>query len=263
MYVDRKLPYGEAHQEATAALGRALALDPKLPEAYTALGEIKIWDYALPEAEQALRRAIELNPNNVRAHSNIGMHVLAPLGRSEEAVRNVRRALTLDPLSFETSTFAQLTMLMAGLYEDTEREARRILPLAPRSPDLYPWLALALSFQGKHAEATETIRLGKRVTTGHGNDWSQACVAVRAGRRDEALRMLHENLPPAEQHPVNRRLFAIYACLGDKDHALEYAEKAYQEHDPLLAQFLSYPVATWLRPDPAFAALRQRIGLPK
>jgi TolB-like protein len=264
MNMDRKWPSGDAHGRATAAIERALTLDPGLPEVYAALGEIKSWEYALPEAERAFRHAIELNPNNARAHALLGYYVLAPLGRFQEAVREVRNALAHDPLSFETSGFARLTMFMAGLYEETEKEARRAIALDQGLPRGYPALALALSFQGKHAEATKAIRLGKRLVTGQGNDWSLACVSVRAGQRDEALRMLQENLHPPDSAPLmNRRLFAIYACLGEKDKALEYAEKAYAEHDPLLPTFLTYPITAWLRADPAFAALRQRIGMPK
>ena len=50
---------------------------------------------------------------------------------------------------------------------------------------------------------------------------------------------------------------------GDSDRALEYAESMYAEHEPLLPIFLTYPETAWLRSEPGFAALRQRIGLPK
>src|SRR5262249_14790695 len=155
--------------------------------------------------------------------------VLAPLGRSEEAVREARRALTLDPLSHQTSYIAQQTMLLSGLYQDTEREARRAIQFEPRASYLYGWLSLALSFQGKHVEAMETIQMGKRLGIRGGADSTLACVAVRAGHRDEAERMLREtqNAPPDAPGPRSRRLFIIFTCLGDRDHALEYAEKMY------------------------------------
>jgi serine/threonine-protein kinase len=256
--------YAEAHSRATSAVEKALSLDPRLAEAYTTLGSIRSWDYAFPDAERAFRRAIALNPNDARAHAVLGHNVLAPLGRFDEAAREVRRALILDPLSSETRGLAELTMLMAGLYPDAERLSREDIVLSPALAAGPPWLALALSFQGRHAEATEVIRQAKSRAPGKGMDWMLACVAARAGRREEAARTLEENLPPLfTRPPVNRRLFAIYACLGDKPHALEHAEKAYAEHDLLLPTFLSYPVADWLRADPAFADLRLRTGLPR
>ena len=47
------------------------------------------------------------------------------------------------------------------------------------------------------------------------------------------------------------------------DRVLEYAESMHAEHEPLLPIFLTYPETAWLRSEPGFAALRQRIGLPK
>jgi TolB-like protein/DNA-binding winged helix-turn-helix (wHTH) protein/Tfp pilus assembly protein PilF len=262
MQMNHQLPYDDAHRRAAAAVERAFHLDPSLAEAYTALGEIKTWDYAWPEAEQAFRRAIELNPNDARAHEDLGFYLLAPLGRSKDAVREVRRAQALDPLSIETNESETLTMIMAGLYGDAEESARKVLLLEPTGflPRLH--LARALSFQGKPAEAMDAIHLAERLALRGDQDWHLACVTVRAGRRDEAIQTLNHNL--ADPRPaLNRRLFMIYACLGEKDRALEYAEKMYAEHEPLLPTFLTYPETALLRGDPGFAALRQRIGLPK
>ena len=256
--------YAETHRRATTAVEKALALDPSLPDAYIALGEIKGWEYAFPEAERAFRRAIAVSPNEARAHVDLGYYVLAPLGRYDEAIREVQRALALDPLSFETGEFAQLTMLMAGRYQDVEKLGRQALASYSNLREAYLWLALALSFQGRHAEAMETIRAARSRASLAAGDWTSACVSVRAGQREDALRMLSYDLPPKFTKPVvNRRVFQIYSCLGDKTHAIEYAEKAYAEHDLLLPTFLSYPTTAWLRTDPAFANLRQRVGLPK
>ncbi len=260
----QQLPYAEAHRRATAAVERALQLDPTLSDAYTALGEIKTWEYAWQEAERAFRRAIELNPNDARAHLGIGFFVLAPLGRSEEAVREVRRALTLDPLSVETNEEALGTMLMAGRYGEAEKAARGFIRLDPLRFSGHQRLARALSLQDKHVEAMEAVQEARRLSPGGAADWQFGCVAVRAGRRDDALQALQQNLSSARPRPApSRRLFMLYVCLGDNDRALEYAEKMYAEHEPLLPAFLSYPETAWLRTDPALAALRQRIGLPK
>ena len=181
--------------------------------------------------------------------------MLGPEGRFEDAVREVRRALELDPLSLAAHQVAISTLFMAGRYREAEDEARR-----ESAPGLL--FARALSFQGRHDEAMEVMHAAKHLHY-QDRDWKPACVAARAGRREEALQELHEQMSPARPTPApSRRFFMIYACLGDKDRALEYAEKAYAEHDWLLPNFLNYPETAWLRTDPAFATLRERIGLP-
>jgi hypothetical protein len=72
---------------------------------------------------------------------------------------------------------------------------------------------------------------------------------------------LHDNYPPL---PVPaRRLALTYACLADKEHAFEYLEKMYAEHETGLPAFLVYPEMAWLRSDPRFSALRQKVGIPE
>ena len=190
--------------------------------------------------------------------------MLAPLGRYDEAVGESRRALALDPLSFEVNDLAALTLLMAGRYPDAEKVARKQIAFdASRSPG-YSWLGLALSFQGRDAEAMEMTAMGKRIGVNGGNDWPFACISARAGRRDDARQVLQQILQSDQTTgPVDRRLFMIDACLGDKDSALKYAEKMHAEHDPLLPTMLNYPVTAGLRTDPRFTTLRQGIGLPR
>ena len=53
----------------------------------------------------------------------------------------------------------------------------------------------------------------------------------------------------------------VYAALGEKDHAFEWLEKAYNEHQPYLTLIKVEPVFDSLRSDPRFADLLSRIGL--
>ena len=75
----------------------------------------------------------------------------------------------------------------------------------------------------------------------------------------EPLECLQGAYPP---WPVpNTRLAEIYACLGDKEHTLEYLEKMFAERDTGLPIIVLNPEFAWMRSDPRFAALRQKVGL--
>jgi TolB-like protein/Tfp pilus assembly protein PilF len=89
----------EAFPRAKAAALKALEIDDSLAEANTALGAVRLfyeWDWS--GAEQALRRAIELNPNYVWGHADWS-HWLLARGRYEEAITETQIAIELDPLS--------------------------------------------------------------------------------------------------------------------------------------------------------------------
>jgi tetratricopeptide (TPR) repeat protein len=89
----------EAEPQARAATQKALELDDRLPEAYVAQGQLQYrfdWDWR--GAENATRRALELDPNNLDAHFNNALLQMA-LGRLPEALAEIQTVEQLDPLS--------------------------------------------------------------------------------------------------------------------------------------------------------------------
>jgi serine/threonine protein kinase len=93
------MPPADAFPRARAAAEKALAIDDSLSEAHASLGLCLTqydWDWAA--AERALRRSIDLDGENAFARHNYAS-LLAALGRTEESLREARRAAELDPLS--------------------------------------------------------------------------------------------------------------------------------------------------------------------
>jgi len=54
----------------------------------------------------------------------------------------------------------------------------------------------------------------------------------------------------------------VHACLGEKDAAFEWLEKAFQQHAAFLAWNKYFISFEGLRDDPRFDALVKRIGIP-
>ncbi len=52
-----------------------------------------------------------------------------------------------------------------------------------------------------------------------------------------------------------------YAVIGEKERAFSWLEKAYQQHDPALAQLKVDPSVDNLRSDPRYPALLKKLGL--
>lgn len=55
----------------------------------------------------------------------------------------------------------------------------------------------------------------------------------------------------------------LYADLGDKDHAFEWLNTAYQEHSAGLIRLRTDPILDPLRSDPRYAELVRKIGFPQ
>src|SRR5438034_3117604 len=94
---------------------QALQIDDTLAEAHTSLGlVIELFEWDCAGAEQEFKMAIELNPNSATAHHWYGDY-LANMGRSEEGLRETKRARELDPLSLIINTTLGWQLYLARL----------------------------------------------------------------------------------------------------------------------------------------------------
>jgi hypothetical protein len=55
----------------------------------------------------------------------------------------------------------------------------------------------------------------------------------------------------------------IYMALGDRDHAFGHLQQAYEQHNYWITTIKTDPRFDDLRPDPRFAILLHRMGLPE
>ena len=111
---------------------RAIALDPKLPEAFIARGVTNFWfDWRWDAAEQDFRRAGELNPSNPTAWMFLA-HVQSNLSRHESAIREIRAGQRLDPVAPIMNTHEAHFLYNARRYDEAAAPLKRTLRLAPR-----------------------------------------------------------------------------------------------------------------------------------
>lgn len=93
---------------ATAALRRAVALDPRLPTARINLGSVLLARGDLPAAAAQFEAALRLDPGAVAALGNLGL-VRARQGRTADARRHFERVLEIEPGSPQaTAALAEL-----------------------------------------------------------------------------------------------------------------------------------------------------------
>ncbi len=85
-----------------------------------------------------------------------------------------------------------------------------------------------------------------------------------SGKRAEAQKAIEELKVLAQKRCVPALYIApIYGRLGEKDEAMRWLEKAYEERSDYLLFLKREPLADPVRSDPRFQALVRRIGLPR
>jgi serine/threonine-protein kinase len=256
----------EAFPKAKAAAQRALELDPTLAEAHTFLAYSQvIYDWNWAEAEQSFKRAIELDSNNVSAHFRYGQIYLAPVGRLDEGLAEIKRGFDAEPLDINMAGTLAWAYLISGQTDKSLEQARKTYETEPNHP-LGRWiLCLIYSATGNHNQAIPIAEEWLRNDPMNQFALREAGIAyAKAGRRDKAEEMIKRLREAAKTEYVpNARYAAIYAALGDMDQAFDNLNKAFEDRDWELFRFNVDTYWIPLRDDPRFAALVKRLNLPQ
>lgn len=246
---------------AKEAALKALEIDGTLAEAHCSLATAHIlYDWDLPAAEREYRRALELNPNYVTAHHWYAKY-LAKMGRYLEAMSEIRRAHELDPLSLLIITEMGRLSFFARQYEQAIEHCLEALDMDQNLNPAHAVLGLAYVETGLYDEA---IRHARKLICALSDDIEPMAfvgyIYGRAGRMEEARKILEEwesVSSPTLVPPFYRAV--IHAGLGEKEQALAWLEKAYEDRSYLLT-YLNIPILDSLRSYPKFISLLKRIG---
>jgi Flp pilus assembly protein TadD len=238
--------------QATAE--KAIELDPLLAEAHSALGMTYARVGQWQQAEQRFRRAIELDASSSTTRTDYAMSLLLPLGRVDEAVREMRAAERADPLSSAVHIFSGYALLAAGRYEEAASQCEKTPADDPVRSEC---VGRARTQQGKFSEAIPLLAHST-------NDWGFLAYAYgKAARRAEADKLM---IDAPTLYPNNRGGFQYalaFAGLGDKEQALAQLERMANLGPVRLGRDLTYPEFALVRGDPRLKALRKRVGLPE
>ena len=141
--------------KALAAAQRAIHLDPQNGEAYTALGSVQTiyqWDWTA--AEQNLTRGIALNPNDSMAEFKYAVYLDA-VGRTQDAVTHMRRALQLDPLSFFINRRLGATLYLDRQYDAALAQLQRAAEMERLPGSIDNYVSLIYEQRGEHDQAVQ------------------------------------------------------------------------------------------------------------
>jgi serine/threonine protein kinase/tetratricopeptide (TPR) repeat protein len=257
------LPPKEVFPKGKAAALAALRLDPDLVEGHTALAAL-LWlhDWKWEEAEKEFKRSLELGPTYPTANHWYAEFVMT-MGRHAEVMARIRNGQALDPLSLIINVAVGWAFYFGRQYDEAIEQLRRTIELDPNYPVTFWILGLVLRKTGKYEEAI--IEGEKAVKLSGGSPLMRAALAHTcgvAGRIKEASEMLEDLTKLAKQKYVAPYFFAgIQIGLGENDLAIDYLEKAYEEHSHWLIYLHLDPSMDGLRENPRFQNLIRRVGL--
>ncbi|MBK7927177.1 MAG: tetratricopeptide repeat protein [Bryobacterales bacterium] len=253
-----------ALQRGRPEIERALELDGRLGEAHAARGVFLAWfDFDWAGAQLAFERAAVCEPGSPVIHRLRALTLLAPLGRLEEAEREARRALELDPICPESHFLLALMLFFRREYEQAEASIRTTVELGAANPQTLWVSGLVAASRGKFGEA---IAQCERAVALYGHAPMVAAhlgmLYGMAGRTEEARRAL-EQIGRASRESYVSPIYPalVHMALGETDAAFTWLERAVEGRDPHILHLPVKPIYDSLRGDARFGALLRKMGL--
>ncbi len=260
MQADVYAPSHEYHMLALAAAQRAVAADPTLAEGHLLLGyelAAALWDFEGGRAE--MDKALTMEPNSPDALFMVGIFS-ALSGDKIRSVQLADRLVKVDPLSPLASHLRAEALLWAGRYEEALEQNRAARKLDPSLVLFDSVPGTALRELGRLDESLAAFQDFQKFF--EKPSFGLATTYARMGRKSDALAVIHGLEERERKLWVDPDFIAFtYAGIGDRDHAMEWLEKAYQRKTFGVRLFLSWN-CPWLRnmeSDPRYQELKSRV----
>jgi TolB-like protein/Flp pilus assembly protein TadD len=222
----------------------------------------------LGEAINKANRALELDPNLVIARRAL-IHIYHSTGQTEEGLRQAKRVLENDPDDFDAVAAAALAYFRAGMLERAIPFYQKAVSLDPLDPVirseyarcylhtgeyqkgldvLLPILAqdqngqwVAMQLYARLSQFDKTIEMAKRAVEKYPNsigNWSVLVgTYVASGQIDQArtawlggAQLFEARVAAVENERTRINMGLIYARLGERDKALQHAQRAVSLH---------------------------------
>jgi TolB-like protein/DNA-binding winged helix-turn-helix (wHTH) protein len=257
--VEGELTPGEANPQAEFAARKALQLDDSLADAHISMAWVCLrrYDWNCADAESA--RSVALNPDSAAAH-HCRAWMLIPLNRMDEAVRERKKAMDIDPFSWPwvlIQTFDENHAFDAAI-----NEAHMRLGAIPTNAGLHSALSRAYLHKGKEREAAEELE--KSLTLE--NDKAEAAAVRQAFSRGGYPAVLYMQLDEMKKQSKRGYVAPLefasdFGELHLKEDTLRYLEEAYRERSPGLAFVQHSPEFDFLHGDRRYQTIVKAMGL--
>ena len=251
----------EAIEKARAAATKALEIDNTYTDAHVVMATILEYEWDWSGSRKEWERVFELDPN----YSTYGYTYTLLQSNPDAAVRWMKQAQDLDPLSLLIRTNVGQIMYNARRYDEAIGQLKEVLELDRNYSMAHTHLGQAYLEKRMYADAIEEFQKSLMLSGQSPEVVANLGYAYAvAGRRGAAQKVLDELLKSSRQVYLSPYVIArIHTGLGQTDQAFALLEKAYQQRDSHIIDLAHDPTLDPLRTDSRYAELRRRVGLPE
>jgi tetratricopeptide (TPR) repeat protein len=259
----------EAFSRAKSAALEAIRLDDTIADAHSALGTVLgSGEFDWHGAEREFRLAQELNPSSAAFRYNYAwcyaMWFLYPLGRVEQALAEMQRAVELDPLDPFYNTLVGYLLCVTRQYKPAGAQLQHAVDLDPTFFFSHWFLSVFYTQTERLEEAIPQAEKANELSGGNALTMGAlGRLYGQVGRTAEAQQILEELTARQRSGyvPASALVWA-HAGVGEMEKSREWIARGIDERDPLLVTALkSAPTYDRLRSHPTFQALLRKMNL--
>jgi serine/threonine protein kinase/Tfp pilus assembly protein PilF len=246
------------NRAAMAAAEKAIALAPDQADGYTARALVRStanWDWTGAQAD--LEQARKLNPGDGAVERYYGF-ILAALGRLPEAIAVQRKDVELEPLASEAWDALGESLMATGEFAAAHEALARALEINAGSDFWLPDLAELQLVEGNASQALSTA---EKITEPSWRNYIVAAAEHTLNHDRESDHALQE-LIAKYSHLATFQIAEVYGWRGEKDHAIEWLERAYSQHDAGVVDIKFSPMLSSLHGEPRFETILRKMRLP-
>jgi DNA-binding winged helix-turn-helix (wHTH) protein/Tfp pilus assembly protein PilF len=260
------MPSNDAFFKAFAAAKKAVELDPQSADAHASLAFVSFWGmWDARDAEKEFRRAIELEPNNAKAHHWFATFFHG-MGRDQEALAEIEVARKLDPNSSAILADKGELLRGAGRYDEAIQVLTQLEAAEPDFASPHRYLQFAYFDKGDYPRYIAELRQDANLThnTAQLSEAEAAAKGFAAGgERGLQQALLSQRLKLYGQGKVSPFYVAqSEARLGNSPEAIKYLTLCVQSHDGLSLNVKQDKSFRSLQGNAAFEQLVAILGLP-
>jgi len=260
LWIAGAIPPQEALPRFSAALKTALAIDSTLPEVHYTLAASAFyyrWDWE--EADREFRKALELNPGLVEARFEYAWF-LSCVGRFPEALVEAKRAVDRDPFSVSANVALGDIYFLAHQDDQAIAQLQHTIGLDPNDPRAHEFLS---GIYERRALYEDAIRESQKMMSLWGVP-PETIAALRHGYEvSGAAGYWTWKLLEVKRRQAPYEIAQVYAQLGNPDQAMVWLEEAYQQHAWQMVQLKTFRAWDPVRSDPRFQDLLRRMNFPQ
>jgi tetratricopeptide (TPR) repeat protein len=215
------------YEEAVTEWKKALELSPENDKAHNNVGLLLVGIGRFEEAIPHFEKTLKVNPEYPAAHSNLGV-ALAGTGKLEEAIAEFVNALAVEPDSAEAHNNLGRVLVRKGNLDEAITHFQKALELVPGSASVRHSLAQALTAKGSLDEAIAQFQKVLEISPEYPQiHQSLGRVLTLKGRFDEAIVHFQKSLEATpDSAEVHNGLGVALVQKGRLDEAIIHFEKA-------------------------------------